>query len=108
MARAFALGKEDGKDYFGVVRVYEGEEHEGPFEDYELQEPVYVEGVSVSRIFSKGRVFWIARIVENEPDLGPQVWLTFTRYGGHGDLSVCPSELRKLPAMLRIAHEASD
>jgi hypothetical protein len=107
MDQAFYLMRHKDKDYCHAVRVFEGPTHEGPHEDFVLTEPVYVE--ANNRLWKEDRVFWITRIVSEEAGCdGPQVWLTFSRYGGHGDVSVCPTDLRKLPAMLRIAHEASD
>ena len=107
--RSFQLEKKTGDEHWSSVRCYE--EHAipcmGPFERFELSEPVWVDGDSLRAPFSKEKVFWITRIVDSEHDeQGPQVWLNFVRYGGHGDVSVCPTELRKLPAMLRLAHEA--
>lgn len=107
MDQAFYLAKHPDKDYYHAVRVFEGKDHDGPHEDFELCEPVHVENGGIPSCFPPQRVFWITRIVSKEPGCnGPQVWLNFNRYGGHGSVSVCPTALRKLPAMLRIAYEA--
>ena len=79
----------------------------GPGDRFELSEPVYVENGVLGGLSSNQHVFWITRIMlEFEDNDEVRVHLTFKRHSGHGDTWVRPTALRKLPGMLRIAHEA--
>ena len=91
------------------VAVWDAEDPLGPIrgEIFELSEPVHVDNSFPRLDSAEQRVFWIARFAEHKTR-GGEVWLTHTRYGGHGDTSVSPARLRKLPAMLRLACEATE
>jgi len=107
--RSFQLEKRTGSDFWCAVKCFEAHKTPctGPSERFVLGEPVHTRTPFLGAEHNRERVFWITRIVDSDyDDSGPRVWLTYERFGGHGDFNVCPTELRKLPAMLRIALEA--
>lgn len=106
---SYQLERRKDQDFFCAVSCFEAhmEACTGPSDRFVLGEPVHTSEPFLGAKHNKDRVFWLARITDREDHpMDPQVHLTFTRHGGHGDTSVCPTQLRKLPAMLRIAHEA--
>lgn len=108
---SYQLERIEGQEHWRAVVVFGADAAKpctGPSERFELGEPVHTSEPFLKRKSNKGRVFWITRITSDEENDDAQIWLNFTRYGGHGDLSVSPTRLRKLPAMLRLAVEAKE
>ena len=107
MSYQFEADEEDGT--WQRIAVWDGADPLGPIngESFELGEPVYVASSFHDLDHADLRVFWI-RHFSDKGSYEDAVVLHHTRYGVIGTTSISPARLRKLPAMLRIAHEATE